>query len=39
MGMPNKLIAVHEQYERLGNTDGERQLAYRVLFGSELDSS
>jgi putative transposase len=39
MGMPNKLIAVHEQYERLGKTDGERQLAYRDLFGSELDSS
>jgi hypothetical protein len=39
LGMPNKLIAEHEQYERLGKTDGERQLAYRDLFGNEFDSS
>ena len=30
---------LEEQYERLGKTDGERQLAYRDLFRSELDSS
>lgn len=27
---------VHEQYRRLGNSDEERQLAYRKLFATEL---
>ena len=39
LGTPDKLVAMHEQYERLGKTDGERQLAYRDLFRSELDST
>ena len=39
LGMPDKLIAVHEQYERLGKTNDERELAYRNLFRSGLDSS
>lgn len=38
-GVSDKLIATHEQYERLGRTDEERQQAYRELFRSELDSS
>ena len=37
--IPDKLISRHEQYERLGKTDGERQLAYRDLFRTELDMS
>ena len=39
LGTPDKLVAMHEQYERLGKIDGERQLAYRDLFRSELDST
>ncbi|MBI4194887.1 MAG: transposase [Betaproteobacteria bacterium] len=36
LGLPDKLVVAHEQYERLGETDGERQSAYRALFRSEL---
>ena len=38
-GAPDKLVAMHEQYERLGKTEVERQQAYREFFRSELDSS
>lgn len=37
LGDPDKLISGHEQYERLGKSDLDRQLAYRDLFRSELD--
>ena len=36
-GAADKLLAVHEQYARLGNSEEERQQAYRDLFRSELD--
>jgi len=36
-GAPDKLLAVHEQYERLGKSGEERRQAYRDLFRSELD--
>jgi len=36
-GAPDKLLAVHEQYERLGKSGAERQQAYRDLFATELD--
>ncbi len=37
-GVPDKLLATHEQYERLGGSDEVRQSAYRELFCGELDS-
>jgi putative transposase len=37
-GLPDKLLAVHEQYERLGGSDEARQQAYRDLFSTELDA-
>jgi putative transposase len=39
LGAPDKLLATHEEYERLGNTAEQRQQAYRELFRSELDPS
>lgn len=36
-GVADKLLSMHEQYERLANSDKARQLAYRVLFATELD--
>lgn len=36
-GVANKLLAAHEQYERLATSDEERQLANRGLFATELD--
>jgi hypothetical protein len=30
LGGPDKLLAVHEQYARLGHTDEERHEAYRT---------
>ena len=36
-GSPDRLLASHEQYERLGKSREERQQAYRDLFRSELD--
>ena len=36
-GVADKLLALHEQYERLATSDEERQLAYRGLFATELD--
>jgi len=36
-GAQDKLLAVHEQYERLGGSDEERQRAYRDLFQTDLD--
>ena len=36
-GMVDKLLAPHEQYERLASSDEARQLAYRELFATELD--
>jgi len=38
LGKPDRLIVAHEQYQRLGTTARERQLAYRELFRSEIDS-
>jgi len=37
-GAPDRLRAVHEQYERLGKCGEERQQAYRDLFRTELDA-
>ena len=37
-GVTDKLLAIHEQYERLGHSDEERQFAYRELFTAELDT-
>lgn len=37
-GVQDKLLAVHEQYSRLGSTDEARQSAYRELFRTELNS-
>ncbi len=37
-GEPDKLLVQHEQYDRLGGSDEERQRAYRELFRAELDS-
>ena len=37
-GAPDKLVATHEQYERLGRTPEDRQQAYRELFRGELDA-
>jgi putative transposase len=37
-GHADNLLSTHEQYERLGRTPDERQLAYRDLFRSELVS-
>ena len=37
-GMPDKLLVAHEQHERLGSSDEERQSAYRDLFRTQLDS-
>lgn len=39
LGVPDKLLATHEQYERLGSNDIERRIAYRELFRSDLDLS
>ena len=36
-GVADKLLAVHEQYERRATSDEERQLTYRGLFATELD--
>ena len=36
-GVTDKLLAAHEQYERLAGSDDARQLAYRELFATELD--
>ena len=36
-GVADKLLTLHEQYERLATSDEERQLAYRGLFATELD--
>jgi len=38
-GMPDKLVRMHEQYDRLGKTAEDRQQAYRELFRSELNTS
>ena len=38
LGVRDRLIVAHEQYQRLGTTDVERQLAYRELFRSAIDS-
>ena len=37
-GALDKTVAVHEQYERLGNSEEERQIAYRELFRTELEA-
>lgn len=37
-GMQDKLLVAHEQYQRLGSSNEERQSAYRELFRTELDS-
>lgn len=37
-GAPDKLLTVHEQYERLGSSDEARQRAYRELFRTALDA-
>jgi len=37
-GVSDKLLAVHEQYERLDNSAEARQQAYRDLFSTELDA-
>ncbi|MGQ0749232.1 MAG: transposase [Betaproteobacteria bacterium] len=37
-GVPDKLLTAHEQYERLGRSNEERQQAYRQLFHTELDA-
>ena len=37
-GMQDKLLLAHDQYQRLGSSDEERQSAYRELFRTELDS-
>ena len=37
-GAADTLVTTHEEYDRLGNSAGERQRAYRGLFRSELDS-
>jgi putative transposase len=36
LGQPNTLITPHLEYQRLGNTDTERQVAYRALFKHHL---
>ena len=38
-GVADKLLAVHEQYERRATSDEERQLTYRGLFATELDET
>jgi putative transposase len=38
-GVPDKLLSVHEQYERLGADAEERHRAYRELFSAELASA
>jgi len=38
LGECDRLIVAHEQYERLGRTDGERQMAYQDLFRGEIES-
>jgi putative transposase len=37
LGIPDKSVTEHDEYERLGMTDCERRIAYRGLFRSELD--
>jgi putative transposase len=37
-GIDDKLLSVHERYGNLGTSDEERQLAYRRLFATELDT-
>ena len=37
-GEQAQLLAGHDQFQRLGRTDVERQHRYRELFGAELDS-
>ena len=36
-GAPDELLALHEQYERLGKPGEERHQAYRDLFRTEID--
>jgi len=38
-GLPSKLITPHQVYKRLGKTDLERQLAYRLFFSRRIDQS
>ncbi|MSQ52906.1 MAG: transposase [Betaproteobacteria bacterium] len=38
LGEQDRLIVAHDQYLRLGTTDGERQLAYRELFREGIDA-
>ncbi len=38
LGVSDELLAMHEQYERLGRSDQQRQQAYRDLFRAELDA-
>lgn len=37
-GLPDPLVASHEQYERLGASNEARQAAYRALFLTELET-
>lgn len=39
LGQSNELVAPHLEYRRLGNTDEERQAAYRQLFKSHIPES
>jgi len=38
LGVPDPLLAAHEEYQRLGDSDEDRQRAYRELFRTELDA-
>lgn len=38
LGVPDPLLAAHEEYQRLGDWHEDRQRAYRELFRTELDA-
>ena len=38
-GLPSKLITPHPVYKRLGKTDLDRQVAYRLFFSRRIDQS
>ncbi len=39
LGDTSSLITPHLLYQRLGNTETERQITYRELFHDQLDST
>ena len=39
LGQPDKLVAPHDLYQRLGKTDNQRQKAYRSLFRTRIPNT